>query len=153
MYDFISYENRDSTATNYHAIQRSHTHTSRYLDGLVGAYPAKKDLYIQRSPVEHASKFSAPLLLLQGDEDKIVPPNQSELIFDAVKAQGIACAYLLFEGEQHGFRQSKNIQRALEAELYFYGKVLGFECADEIEPVEIINLKWFFLEQVREECP
>jgi dipeptidyl aminopeptidase/acylaminoacyl peptidase len=81
------------------------------------------------------------MILLQGLEDKIVPPNQAEMMFEAVKAKGIPVAYLPFEGEQHGFRQAKNIQRALDAELYFYSRIFGFELADPVEPVNIVNLK------------
>ena len=80
------------------------------------------------------------MILLQGLEDPVVPPNQAESMRDALDQKGIPVAYVPFEGEQHGFRQAKNIRRALEAELYFYGKVFGFEPADDIEPVEILNL-------------
>ena len=78
--------------------------------------------------------------MFQGLEDQIVPPNQAEMMFDAVKAKGVPTAYIPFEGEQHGFRRSENIKRVLEAELYFYAKVFGFELADEIAPVDIVNL-------------
>jgi dipeptidyl aminopeptidase/acylaminoacyl peptidase len=124
----------------------THKFESRYLDGLVGPYPESKQVYYDRSPVNHVGKFTAPILLLQGDEDKIVPPNQSELIFDAVRAQKLPTAMIMFEGEQHGFRKAKNIERALEAELYFYSKVFGFELhqgvdQDPIEPFVIENLQ------------
>ncbi|KAJ1936274.1 Esterase lipase thioesterase active site, partial [Linderina macrospora] len=74
-----------------------------------------------------------------GLEDKVVPPNQATLMVDALRKKGIKVAHIEFEGEQHGFRQAKNIIRALEAQFYFFGKILGFEPADEIEPVEIFN--------------
>ena len=80
------------------------------------------------------------MILLAGLEDKVVPPNQAEMMFDAVRAKGLPTAYIPFEGEQHGFRRAENIKRALEAELYFYSKVFGFELADLIAPVDIVNL-------------
>ena len=120
--------------------KETHKYESRYLDSLVGPYPERKDLYEERSPINHTHRLSCPLLLLQGLEDEIVPPNQAEMMFEAVKAKGIPTAYVPFEGEQHGFRRSENIERALEAELYFYSRVFGFEPADAIEPVEIENL-------------
>ncbi len=113
----------------------THKFESRYLDGLVGPYPGAKSVYEERSPINHTDGFSCPLLVLQGDEDEIVPMNQAEAIVAAVAAKGIPHAYVLFEGEQHGFRKAENIVRSLEAELWFYGRVLGFEPADAIEPV------------------
>ena len=120
--------------------KETHKFESRYLDGLVAPYPEGKDLYQERSPINHTEQLSCPLILFQGLEDQIVPPNQAEMMFDAVRAKGIPTAYIPFEGEQHGFRRSENIKRALEAELYFYSKVFGFDLADEIDPVEIFNL-------------
>jgi dipeptidyl aminopeptidase/acylaminoacyl peptidase len=78
--------------------------------------------------------------LLQGLEDKVVPPNQAEMILQSLKSRGIPVAYVPFEGEQHGFRRAENIIRAQEAELYFYARILGFPLADQIERVEIYNL-------------
>ena len=118
----------------------THKFESRYLDRLVAPYPEGKDTYERRSPINHTDGLSCPIILLQGLEDRIVPPNQAEMMFDAVRAKGIPCAYLPFEGEQHGFRRAENIKRALEAELYFYSQVFGFELADQVEPVEIENL-------------
>jgi dipeptidyl aminopeptidase/acylaminoacyl peptidase len=80
------------------------------------------------------------MILFQGSEDKIVPPNQSRKMYEAVKAKGISVAYLEFEGEQHGFRKAENIKRALDAELYFYAQIFDFELADPVEPVSIANL-------------
>jgi dipeptidyl aminopeptidase/acylaminoacyl peptidase len=85
-------------------------------------------------------KFVRPVILLQGLEDKIVPPNQAELILHSLKGRGVPVAYVPFAGEQHGFRKAENIIRAHEVELYFYSRILGFEPADKIEPVEIFNL-------------
>jgi dipeptidyl aminopeptidase/acylaminoacyl peptidase len=118
----------------------SHKFESRYLDGLIGPYPAARALYLARSPVHHTDGLASPMILFQGAEDKAVPPAQAQAMFDAVNAKGLPVAYLLFEGEQHGFRRAQTIRRVLEAELYFYGKVFGFEPADAIEPVDIRNL-------------
>ena len=120
--------------------QDTHKFESRYLDGLVGPYPERRDLYLERSPINSADRLSCPLILFQGLEDKIVPPSQAELMFDAVRGKGLPTAYIPFEGEQHGFRRAENIRRALDGELYFYSKVFGFELAEEVEPVEIENL-------------
>jgi len=114
----------------------THKFESRYLDGLVGPWPEARATYEARSPIHHTEGFSAPLIVFQGDEDEVVPPNQAEMIVSALADKGIPHAYLLFPGEQHGFRQSKNIVRAQEAELWFYGKVFGFTPADPIDPVE-----------------
>ena len=89
----------------------------------------------------HLEGFTEPVILLQGLEDKVVPPNQAETILASLKSRGIPVAYVPFEGEQHGFRRAENIIRAQEAELYFYSKILGFPLSDEIEPVEIFNLQ------------
>jgi len=118
----------------------THKFESRYLDQLVGRYPQEKSRYEARSPIHHLDKFTEPVILLQGLEDKVVPPNQAELVLASLKSRGIPVAYVPFPGEQHGFRQAENIIRAQEAELYFYGKILGFEPADSIEAVEIFNL-------------
>lgn len=118
----------------------THKFESRYLDRLVAPYPEGADTYQRRSPINHTDGLSCPIILLQGLEDRIVPPNQAEMMFEAVRNKGIPCAYLPFEGEQHGFRRAENIKRALEAELYFYSRVFGFELADAVEPVEIENL-------------
>ncbi len=118
----------------------THKFESRYLDTLVGPYPAEAEVYRERSPINFTERLSRPIILLQGMEDRIVPPDQAETMFEAVRAKGIPTAYIPFEGEQHGFRQAANIKRALEAELYFYSRLFGFEPADEIDPVEIENL-------------
>lgn len=107
----------------------THDFESRYIDGLVGPYPERRDLYVERAPLSHVDELEVPVLLLQGEEDRIVPPSQSELFRDALAAKGIPHAYLLFEGEQHGFRRAETIVRAIEASLSFYGQVLGFSPA------------------------
>ncbi|HLU60399.1 MAG TPA: S9 family peptidase [Pseudonocardia sp.] len=120
----------------------THKFESRYLDRLVGPYPEARDTYVERSPIHHVDRFTRPLIVLQGAEDEVVPPNQSEMIVNALRARGTPVAYLLFEGEQHGFRRAENIRRALDAELSFYAQVLGFELPAEegIEPVVVENL-------------
>ncbi len=118
----------------------THKFKSHYMESLVGPYPARKDLYHDRSPIHYLANMSAPLILFQGDEDKIVPPNQAEMMFEAVRAKGIPVAFLLFKGEQHGFRKAENIKRSYEAELYFYAKIFDFELSEPIEPVQVENL-------------
>ena len=117
----------------------THKFESRYLDRLVGPYPERSDLYDERSPLSARDGFSCPVIFFQGAEDRIVPPNQAESMVEALRARGVPVAYLLFEGEQHGFRRAGNIVRALEAELSFYGQVLGFEPAGPIEPVTLLD--------------
>jgi len=118
----------------------THKFESRYLDGLLGPYPEARDVYEERSPITHVERFTRPLIVLQGDEDAIVPPAQSEAIVSALRAKGVPVAYLLFAGEQHGFRRAENVRRALDAELSFYAQVFGFPLDDSIEPVHVENL-------------
>ena len=119
----------------------THKFESRYLDSLVGPYPAAREIYRARSPIHFTDRLSAALILFQGLEDKVVPPNQSEMMAAAMRRKGLPVAYVTFEGEQHGFRKAENIVRSLEAELFFYGAVFGFSPADPIEPVPIDNLR------------
>jgi dienelactone hydrolase len=102
----------------------THKFESRYLDRLIGSYPEKRDLYLARSPINHAERLAVPVIFFQGDEDQIVPPNQTEKMVDAIRAKGLPVGYLLFAGEQHGFRRAENIKRALDAELYFYSALV-----------------------------
>lgn len=118
----------------------THKFESRYLDNLIGPYPEMRDRYIARSPIHHIEGLSCPIIFFQGLEDAVVPPPQAEQMVDALREKGIPVAYLPFEGEQHGFRQAEHIKRAIDAELYFYGRIFGFEPVDEIEPVTIKNL-------------
>ncbi len=118
----------------------THKFESRYLDGLIGPYPARKDLYEERSPIHFTERLSCPVAFFQGLEDKIVPPNQAEMMVEALRQKGLPVAYVAFEGEQHGFRRSENIKRALEGEFYFYSRVFGFEPAEDLEEVEIMNI-------------
>lgn len=118
----------------------THKFEARYLDSLVGPYPERRDLYVERSPIHHTDRLSCPVIVLQGLDDKVVPPSQAEQMVSALAAKGLAHAYVPFEGEGHGFRRAETIVRAIEAEAYFYSRVLGFELADEVEPVVIAHL-------------
>ena len=117
----------------------THKFESRYLDGLIGPYPEARETYVERSPIHFADRISAAVILFQGLEDEVVPPAQAEQMVAALQANGLPHAYLAFEGEQHGFRKAENIVATLEAELSFYGQVMGFDPAG-IEPVPIENL-------------
>jgi dipeptidyl aminopeptidase/acylaminoacyl peptidase len=121
-------------------VRDTHKFESHYLDRLVGPYPQDQTVYRARSPVHHTDRLAVPIILFQGREDKAVPPQQAQAMFDAVEAKGLPVALLMFEGEQHGFRRSETIRRVLEAELHFYGRVLGFTPDQEVDPVEIRNL-------------
>ena len=116
-------------------VAETHKFESRYLDRLIGPYPAARDLYRARSPIFHAEGFSCPVLVLQGLDDHVVPPAEAERIVAALAAKGIPHVYLPFEGEDHGFRQAPNIIRAAQAELAFYGGVFGFTPADDLPPL------------------
>lgn len=120
--------------------RETHKFESRYLDGLVGPYPDRIDLYLERSPIHFPEKLSCPVIFFQGSEDRIVPPNQARMMFEALRSRGLPTALVEFEGEQHGFRRAENIKRALDAELYFYSRVFNFQTADLIEPVPIENI-------------
>ena len=118
----------------------THKFEARYLDRLVGEWPADREVYRARSPLHHASRLACPIVFFQGLDDRVVPPNQAELMVDALDRQGLPVACLMFEGEGHGFRRAGTLRRCLEAELSFYGRVFGFEPADTSAPVEIRNL-------------
>ncbi|MBP5857346.1 S9 family peptidase [Marivibrio halodurans] len=118
----------------------THKFESRYLDTLVGPWPEKADLYRARSPIHHIEGLNCPVIFLQGEDDKVVPPNQAEAMVAVLREKGLPVAYILFEGEGHGFRRADSIKRAFEAELSFYAQLFGFEPADAIDPVEIENL-------------
>lgn len=118
----------------------THKFESRYLDSLIGPYPERADVYRERSPIHFVDRLRVPVILFQGLEDEVVPPSQAETMVAALKQNGIPHAYLAFAGEQHGFRRSETEIRCLEAELYFYGRILGFEPAGPIEPIAIEGL-------------
>ncbi|MBD2035953.1 S9 family peptidase [Leptolyngbya sp. FACHB-321] len=118
----------------------THKFEARYLDGLIGPYPEAEALYRERSPLYATDRLSCPVIFFQGDEDKVVPPNQAEMMVNALRAKKLPVAYVLFAGEQHGFRKAENIKRTLDGEFYFYSRVFGFTMADTVEPVAIDNL-------------
>eukprot|EP00526_Cylindrotheca_closterium_P007549 CAMPEP_0113605184 /NCGR_PEP_ID=MMETSP0017_2-20120614/2190_1 /TAXON_ID=2856 /ORGANISM="Cylindrotheca closterium" /LENGTH=694 /DNA_ID=CAMNT_0000513653 /DNA_START=157 /DNA_END=2241 /DNA_ORIENTATION=+ /assembly_acc=CAM_ASM_000147 len=118
----------------------THKFESRYLDGLVGPYPEAEAVYKERSPIESTDKLSCPILLLQGSEDKIVPPNQAEMMHKALLEKGIPTCLKIYEGEQHGFRKAENIEDALDSELAFYGKVFGIDVPGAVD-IKIDNMK------------
>jgi len=118
----------------------THKFESRYLDNLIGPYPEAKDIYVERSPVHHTNRLSAAMLLLQGSDDKVVPPNQAHAMAAAVRAKNLPVALVEFEGEGHGFRGEPAQRRSLEAELSFYSQIFGFGLPDPVPPIEIENL-------------
>ena len=117
----------------------THKFESRYLDGLVAPYPAGKAVYAERSPLNHVDKISCPIILFQGTEDKVVPREQADALFAALSERGIPVSCLMFEGEQHGFRKATTITAVAEAELAFYGRVLGFQPAGSPQIPCIVN--------------
>ncbi|BBL81113.1 peptidase [Rubrobacter xylanophilus] len=121
-------------------VRKTHRFESRYLEGLVGPYPERADLYRERSPLHRAGEIRSPLILFQGLEDEVVPPEQSRLLYERLRDGGVPVALLEFEGEGHGFRRERSLRRALEAELHFYSRVLRIPLPDPVEPVEITNL-------------
>jgi dipeptidyl aminopeptidase/acylaminoacyl peptidase len=118
----------------------THKFESQYLDSLVGPYPQVREIYRERSPLNYTARLSVPVIFFQGLDDKVVPPDQTDKMVAALRRQGIPVAYIPFEGEQHGFRKAENIRRALEAELYFYSRIFGFELSDDVEPIHIENI-------------
>src|SRR6266699_4062069 len=122
-------------------VSDGHKFESHYEHRLIGPYPQRSDLYHTRSPINFVDSLSCPIIFFQGLEDKVVPPNQAELMVAALRTKKLPVAYIAFEGEQHGFRQAKNIKRALDAELYFYSRIFNFTPANALEPVHIENLE------------
>jgi dipeptidyl aminopeptidase/acylaminoacyl peptidase len=118
-------------------VKDTHKFESRYLESLVGPWPEAKQLYLDRSPALHADQITSPVLVQQGEEDMVVPKEEGERIVDALFERRVPHAYLLYPGEDHGFRSKEAITRSFGAELSFYAQVFGFEPADDIEPVEI----------------
>jgi dipeptidyl aminopeptidase/acylaminoacyl peptidase len=118
----------------------THKFEAHYLDRLVGPYKTSRARYRERSPIHHVDRLACPVIFFQGLEDKVVPPDQTEKMVNALRKRNIPVAYVPFEGEQHGFRRAENIQRALEAEFWFYSRLFGFTPADPVAPVAIENL-------------
>jgi dipeptidyl aminopeptidase/acylaminoacyl peptidase len=125
--------------------RETHKFESRYLDTLLGPYPAMRDVYRARSPIHFISRLACPIIFFQGLEDRVVPPNQSELMADEMRGNGVPVALLTFEGEQHGFRKAETIIRCLEAELSFYGAVLGLGASTVDGTLTIDNLDQWLL--------
>ncbi len=121
-------------------VKDTHKLESQYLDGLIGPYPERRDVYMERSPVHSADRINCPLILFQGLEDKAVPPSQAEYMLEAMRSRGLPVAYVPFADEQHGFRRAENIKQSIGNELYFYCRVFGIESADSAVGVEIENL-------------
>lgn len=115
----------------------THKFESRYLDGLVAPYPEGRQTYLERSPIHHLDRLSCPMLVLQGGQDRVVPPSQAEAIVAAVRARGLPVAYLLFPDEGHGFRRAENQIAAAQAALAFLGAVHGFTPADDLPPLDL----------------
>ena len=113
----------------------THKFESRYLDRLIGAYPAQRDRYVARSPIHAVDRLSCPVIFFQGLDDAIVPPSQAERMVEALRSKGLPVAYLAFEGEQHGFRKAETIERTLQAELLFYARVFDFTPAGELPEI------------------
>lgn len=143
----LTFEDFFATGASYYGLsdliafdETTHKFESQYNRWLLGPYPDEAEKYRERSPASAADALSAPVLLLQGLDDKVVPPAQAEIMVEALRRQRVPFAYIAFEGEGHGFRQAENIRRAHEAVLYFYSRVFGFEPGGELGPIEIENL-------------
>jgi dipeptidyl aminopeptidase/acylaminoacyl peptidase len=121
-------------------VTDTHKFESRYTDNLVGRYPEDRARYVERSPIHHLSRLSAPILLLQGTDDRVVPPNQAEMLAEAARRKQLPVALIMFDGEGHGFRRAETIKAATEAQIYFLGRILGFQPADRVSPIHIDNL-------------
>jgi len=121
-------------------VNDTHKFESRYLDRLIGHLPDQRDLYRERSALSYTAQISRPIILFQGLDDKVVPPNQAVLMAEALRGRGIPFAHLAFEGEGHGFRKADNIRTMHDGELYFYSRIFGFEPAEDLEPIVIENL-------------
>ena len=119
----------------------THKFESRYLDSLIGPLPETAQVYQDRSPIHAVEQLTSPMLILQGTDDLVVPPSQAETFADAVRSKGLPLAYVLFDGEGHGFRKPASIRASYEAQLYFYGRLFGFTPADDLPAIPIENLR------------
>jgi dipeptidyl aminopeptidase/acylaminoacyl peptidase len=120
-------------------VQDTHKFESRYLDRIVGPYPAYKPVYKSRSPINNIDKLARPIIFFQGLDDKVVPPSQTELMVDGLRKKKIPVCYISYEGEGHGFRKAENIKRTLDAEYLFYARMFKITPADELEEIDIEN--------------
>ncbi|KAI8077811.1 Alpha/Beta hydrolase protein [Halteromyces radiatus] len=118
--------------------KETHKFESRYTDRLIGEYPKEKHIYQERSPLFAADEINCPVIFFQGKDDKVVPPGQSEIMVNALQKKGVPVAYVLYDGEGHGFRRAENIKRTMELEQWFLGQTFGFE-VDGVEGVPIDN--------------
>jgi dipeptidyl aminopeptidase/acylaminoacyl peptidase len=118
----------------------THKFESRYDEGLIGPYPQDRSTYLERSPINHLDQLSGPILLLQGTEDMVVPPQQAQMLAAAARRKRLPVALIMFEGEGHGFRKAETIKTATEAQIYFLGRIFGFQPADQVPPIPIENL-------------
>ena len=135
----LTFENVFSAGASYYGISEltslandTHKFESRYLDRLIGPYPEKKSLYQQRSPINSTERLDCPVIFFQGTEDRVVPKQQAEKMFDALDKKGLAVAAQYYEGEQHGFRKAETIKQSLENELSFYQLIFNLKPRDEI---------------------
>ncbi|MEH1780373.1 MAG: S9 family peptidase [Nostoc sp.] len=140
----LTFRNTFKAGASYYGVsdlealaRDTHKFESRYLEHLIGAYPQQRQIYQQRSPINFTDRLACPVIFFQGLEDKVVPPNQTQAMVTALRAKGLAVAYVPFEGEQHGFRKAENMKKSLEAELYFYSRIFCFELSELIESVTI----------------
>ena len=142
----LTFHNRFAVGATYYGIadlsvwiDDTHKFESKYLESLIGKYPEEKEKYYKRSAINFTDQLSCPMIIFQGTEDKIVPPSQAEIMAEGLREKKIPFSLIMYEGEQHGFRQSKNIISSLESELYFYSQVLGFEPFDKLKTINIEN--------------
>jgi len=140
----VAFHGDVAAGTSYYGVadlarlaELTHKFESRYLDQLVGPYPEEADAYEARSPVHHADQVDSPVLVLQGEDDQVVPLSQAEEMVAALDAQSVPHDLLVFENEQHGFRRADTRERAHEAELAFYGEVFGFDPADDLPSLDL----------------
>lgn len=132
----------------YHAVadleklpRDEHALDARWMERLVGPYPAERERWWKRSPIHYIDAATSPMIVLQGLDDTVVPPAQAERLVQALTDAKVPVAYVPFAGEGHGFRQPASIARALDAELSFYAQLFGIELLDDVPPIPITNLK------------
>ena len=121
-------------------MDETHKFESHYSDLLIGSYPEQKQIYYDRSPIHFVEQLSCPVIFFQGLEDRVVPPSQAEKMVAALKSRGIPVSYVPFKNEQHGFRHASTIKTALDAELYFYSVIFGFNTAEDLPRIPIENI-------------